>query len=468
MAEFFHGVETITVQTDSSPVQTVSTSVIALIGTAPQGAQNTLTLVTNPQDAEQFGGDLYPLTINRSLKCIFEQGNTPVLVVNVFDPATMKTTITDEVNVIMLGKSTLAEAPLLAPVAPVVTDSAGTTTYVLGTDYTLDEYGVLKMIPSGDISEGDSLKVTYNHPDTSGLAAADFVGTTSPRTGMKLLSESFDTFGFNPKIIICPEYSSIEAVAIEMTAQSNSFRAINFTDDVEGTERADLVSHRTTSGNSFNSVSRRLIPCAPWHKAYDYSGTFDNYPYSAWAAGITAYTDRTEGYWVSPSNHVVQGISDAEYPMLGTGINDKSSDANVLNAAGIFTTLKVAGSRRSWGNRSSAFPSDNDVRSFIAIQRTEDIIHESLELAKLPYMDKPIIQATIDAIKGSANSFIATLIQRGALLRGSEVKYDPADNLAADLAQGHIKFRLVFMPPTPAERITYLSYIDISLLTNLS
>ncbi len=385
-----------------------------------------------------------------------------------FDPATDKDTATDEAVTITNGKASLANAPLLAPVAPVVTNGGGTTTYVLGTDYILNEYGALKMIPSGDISEGDGLLVTYNFPDSSSFAAADFIGANSPRTGMKLFAEAFDTFGFNPKIIICPEYSSIEAVAVEMTAQMNAFRAVGMVDDVKGTVRADLVSHRTSSGNSFNSVSRRVIPCAPWHYAYNYKGVLTAYPLSSWAAGIMALTDKEEGYWTSPSNHTIEGIGDPEWNMIGTGINDKSSDANLLNAAGVVTTLKVGGSRRAWGNRSAAHPSDSDVRNFIPIQRTSDIVTESLELAKLPYMDKPIIQATINAIRGTANAFIATLIQRGGLLAGSKVVYDPADNPATELAAGHVQFRFIYMPPTPTERITYLSFIDISLLTNLA
>lgn len=467
MSDFLHGVETITVNTGSAPVETVSTSVIALVGTAPQGAQNTLTLVANPQDAEQFGGDLYPLTINRALKSIFAQGNCPVLVVNVFDPATMKTDVTDESITISNGRATLANTPLLENAVVVTSDPAGTT-YVEGTDYNINEYGVITIIPSGDISEGDDLLVDYSHPDTSGLTSADFVGTTSPRTGLKLFSEAFDSFGFNPKLFIVPEYSSIEAVAIEMEAQAETFRGICFVDDVNNTSRADLISHRTASGNSFNSTSRRLVPCAPWHQAYNHAGVLTDYPYSAWVAGIQAKVDRTEGFWVSLSNETISGISDAEYPMLGTGINDASSDANLLNAAGIVTSLKVRGSRRTWGNRSAAYPSETDVRVFIPVQRVQDIIHESLELAKLPFMDEPLTQATIDAIRATGNAYLATLIQRGALLEGSEIIYDPADNPSADLAQGKVKFRLIFMSPTPAERITYLSYIDISLLSQLS
>lgn len=474
MAQFFHGVETILVPTSSAPITTVATSVIGLVGTAPIGAVNTMTLVSSLQDCEQFGGDLYPMTINRSLKAIFEQGGAPVIVINVFDPETMADLITAEAITIANGRAQLDNVVLFdtggATVSdPVVSGGSPWATYDEGDDYTIDQYGAFSIVAGGAIVEGDTVYVTYYTPDPTGLVSSDFVGSSSsPRTGFKLFVEALDTFGFNPKILICPEYSAIPAVAAEMSSKASYFRAVCLVDDEQGTSRASLVSHRTAAGNSFASTSRRLVPCAPWVKAYDYLGAIEVYPLSPYMAGIMAKTDRLEGYWVSPSNHTIEGVINSEYAMTGSGIADQTSDANVLNAAGIVTVFKVGGSRRLWGNRSAAWPTDTDVRSFIPLQRVEDIVDESIENGMLPFLDKPLVQATIDAIKETANQFISTLIQRGALLVGSEVYYDPADNTAPELALGHVVFRKVFMAGTPAERITFMSSIQINLLTNLS
>ena len=45
----------------------------------------------------------------------------------------------------------------------VLTDSAGTTTYVLGTDYTIDDavVGAIKVLKTGAITDGQSLKIDY-------------------------------------------------------------------------------------------------------------------------------------------------------------------------------------------------------------------------------------------------------------------------------------------------------------------
>ena len=56
-----------------------------------------------------------------------------------------------------------------------------------------------------------------------------------------------------------------------------------------------------------------------------------------------------------------------------------------------------------------------------------DVIEESVELAMLQFIDQPISNALITAILASVNSFLRTLIQRGALVAGS-ASYDPTEN----------------------------------------
>jgi phage tail sheath protein FI len=97
-----------------------------------------------------------------------------------------------------------------------------------------------------------------------------------------------------------------------------------------------------------------------------------------------------------------------------------------------------------------------------------DVVHESLEDASLQFIDRPINQALIDAIRETGNAFMRTLIQRGALLTGSKVlTYIKADNPDTEVAAGHLTFALTFMVPVPGERITLQSSLDISLFSSL-
>jgi hypothetical protein len=59
-----------------------------------------------------------------------------------------------------------------------------------------------------------------------------------------------------------------------------------------------------------------------------------------------------------------------------------------------------------------------------------------------------------------------TLVSRGAIIDGS-CTFDQAKNPVTELAAGHITFGYQFMPPTPMERVTYESFINIDLLKGL-
>ena len=100
------------------------------------------------------------------------------------------------------------------------------------------------------------------------------------------------------------------------------------------------------------------------------------------------------------------------------------------------------------------------------VRRTADILHESVEYAMLDYMDFPIDNGLIDSICETVNQFIRTLIGRGALIDG-KCTFNEDKNPSTEMANGHLVFDIDFMPPTPAERITFESFIDIELLQSL-
>ena len=94
------------------------------------------------------------------------------------------------------------------------------------------------------------------------------------------------------------------------------------------------------------------------------------------------------------------------------------------------------------------------------------VLDESIRYAMLQFIDKPVNQAWIDSILESVNSFMRTLVQRGALIDGSCL-FNVLDNSAAEMAAGHYTFAYTFASPVPGERITMKSTYDINLLNSL-
>ena len=467
---YLHGSETLNFERGGQTTPIVRSSVIALIGLAPIGAKDSLKVCLNPTDDAQFGKPVPGFNIPKTLEIIRAiAGNCPVLVVNVFDSTTNTTTVSLEAQTVTNGKLKLAFAPVGGAPSIFLNDGTTPATIVKDTDYTLDEYGNFKVISSA-ISNSTIYKFTYKKIDASTVTSSQLIGTvngtTNVRTGMKLFYTAFNSFGFNPKLLIAPTYSSISAIASELKTQATKFKGITYLDEAVGTTKATALTNRGVGASSvFNTSDLRAELLFPWIKTYDTATEADgNYPYSAFMAGLRVKVDRDLGYWYSASNKEISIATGIEQPVYWS-INDEGSDANALNAAGITTIAQGYGTGiRTWGNRNASFPTSTSAKNFVSIQRIDDIVSESMELAALKYIDQPITQALIDTIREDGNELMRVLIQRGALLPGSEVLYHPDDNPPSELAAGHITFERKYMGPTPAERITYKSVLDITLL----
>lgn len=478
-ANFLHGIETIELDTGLVPIRQVKTAVIGLVGTAPMldvatgdRTLNTPVLVTNDRDAARyFGQQRAGFTIPQALDAIFDQGAGLVIVVNVLDTATDTTAITNENHTFGDDRLITLSKPQVSSV--VVTGSGGTPTYVAGTDYVLDAAaGTLTLPASGStITTSIALRVNFSYLDPTKATSSDIIGTVDGggnRTGMQAFLDCPQLFGYGPKTLIAPGFSTATAIVSDLNVLAGKLRAIALVDAPVGTTFQQAITGRGPSGAiNFNTSSQRVVLCYPHLKRYNVTtGLEELQPFSSSLAGVMAAKDNERGYWWSPSNTEIKGITGVERK-LTAGISDSTSEVNLLNEAGILTVFNSFGTGfKTWGNRSAAWPSVTHPRNFINIRRVADILHESIEQSIAQFIDYPINNALIDAITESVNAFIRTLVGRGALIDGS-CTYNPDLNPSTELALGHLTFSLNFMPPPPAERITFESTIDISLLSEL-
>ena len=468
-ANYLHGVETLELKQGARTIQVVKTAVIGLVGIAPSGEKNTPILVNSDRDAAQFGSIIAGFSIPRSLNAIFNQGAGTVIVVNVFDETKHTTAVVDESVKVENKALKLAYAPTSEVT---LKDADGNPVpYIKDVDYSIDAFGNFKALGS-TIAEGIFIKFSYNRLDETKISAGDIIGeanaVTDKRSGLKCLDLSYNLFGFSPKIIIAPTFSDDNAVAAELISVAEKLRAICYLDAPYATTVQGAIEGRGPGGTiNFYTSSNRAQLLYPMLKAYNAQSNSDElFPYSAFLAGVRAKVDNEEGYWVSDSNHEIKGITGGERN-ISAGISDRNSDANLLNEKGITTVFNSYGTGyRTWGNRSASFPTSTNPDNFIAVRRTADVINESVEQACLQFVDQPITQGWIDSVRETVNSFLRTLQGRGAIVDGV-CKYLPEDNPASELAQGHVTFYVDFMPPTPAERISFKSFINIDYLSKL-
>jgi phage tail sheath protein FI len=466
---FLHGSETIEIKKGAVPVTVVKAAVIGLIGTAPKGPLNTPTLVLSDADAAQFGAELPGFSIPKALSAIFAQGAGTVIVINVFDPSTMTAAVTAEAQTIANGK--------IVPTFPIVSNlvvknSAGVTTYVLGTDYTVDDYNNITVM-GATLVNGVSVKIDYKKMDSSTVTAAVMIGavdgSTGARTGMKNFDLCYNLFGFNPRIFLAPSYIALTGVAAELGTYRDKYKGFMLIDAPVGTTPANAITGRGPSGAiQFNTSSKRDVCLYPMLQAYDKAtNAAENRPYSIFFAGLWAAVVANEGMHVSPSNHQINGITGVERN-ISASVDDPNAETNLLNAAGITTQFNAFGTGiRAWGNRSAAYPSSTSTRDvFLPVQMTASVIDESIRYSMLQFIDKPADQAWIDSVVESVNLFLRTLVSRGSLIDGL-CWFDLAKNPTVEIAAGHFTFSYSFASPTPGERMTFESFYDINLFKSL-
>lgn len=473
-ANYLHGAETIEIDDGARQVKLVKTAVIGIVGTALAGAVNTPILVTSDRDFAQFGEDANGATILDALNAVYDQKGTVCVVINVLDPAVHKTAVVEElVTIGQDGKFKLAHPQ----VAVTAVKSANLATTYVPADYVIDartgngarESG--GAIPASTVSANTTIKVTYTYADATLVTAADIIGgvdALQKRSGMQALKDSYQLFGFYPKILISPVYASLNSVSAELISMAHAIRAKCFIDAPVGLTPQQAITGRGPLGTiNFNTSSRRVGLCYPHVKRYDVATDTEVVsPASAFVAGVQSRKDQENGYWWSLSNTEVLGITGLERSIYAM-INDANSEANLLNEAGIITFFNSFGTGvRTWGNRSAAYPSDTSAKSFMCVQTVADVIAESIEYFTLQFIDRPLNNAVIDDILASVNAFFRKLHADGALIDG-KAWFDKNKNEVTELAAGHLTISYDFMPPTPLERVSYEARLNINYLSQL-
>src|SRR5271168_4233112 len=258
---FLHGVEIVEVPNGPVPVTVVKSAVIGLVGAAPSWAAespsvapapNTPTLVSSALDAANFGPLVRGYSIPYALAAIQAQGAGQAIVVNVFNPSIHFTAIAataftfnarGAINLGHMGVSSV-----------VVTSNPAGTTYVAGTDYTLDAAnGAITIVPTGSgghITAGASVLIAFSYADPSKVTDADVIGavTGGVFTGIQALLTTYGTMGFFPKILIAQRYSQDATVATGLDAMANTIRAMALVDSPPSTAVAAAIANRSVVG----------------------------------------------------------------------------------------------------------------------------------------------------------------------------------------------------------------------------
>jgi phage tail sheath protein FI len=233
-------------------------------------------------------------------------------------------------------------------------------------------------------------------------------------------------------------------VAVELVSLANRLRACAIVDGPNTTSaaavlyRADFATDRLLIVDPFVKVAKGTQIVAQ--------------PASSRVAGLQARVDYDEGFWYSPSNHVLEGIVGTAR-VVEHSLNDPAAESQYLNRNAVATVVRSpSGGFKLWGSR---VPSGDSLKLFWSVRRSHDAIIESIELAHEPFIDKPFnIQFLLD-IAETVNAALRRWKALGATL-GGRVWLDRGLNTAETWASGHIYVSYDAEAPAPMEHITFV------------
>lgn len=184
-------------------------------------------------------------------------------------------------------------------------------------------------------------------------------------------------------------------------------------------------------------------------------------PASAFAAGLFCQTDAKIGFWASPSNKEIVGITGTGRPIEYLD-GDETCRANLLNNAKIATIIRDGG-YRLWGNRTL---SSDPKWKFVTRVRTLDIVMDAVQAGHKWAVDRGITATYVSDVTEGLRAFMRDLKRQGALIN-FEVYPDPELNTASQLEDGRVYWNIRFTDVPPAENPIFRFEVTNQWLTEV-
>jgi len=479
MTQFLHGAEVIEIDDGPRPIQTVKSAVIGLVGTAPAALGALAAAMSVGAEVLNDGLQFTAVAAGRagnalSVEAVDPQANNAALAVSVTDNKISISLATDAGGVLTSTAADVKAGVEGEPAAAGLVNVA-----LLG-----DGSGVVTTWPRSYLVDGEDEAFPLNKPvvvagsrkRAAGLGSAGTLpkaiddifdqagalvvvvrvaeGNDSAATqanviaGMQGWLDSQTETGYQPRILIAPEFSQFDGVAAELAAKTVRLRAIAYLDCERSATYTDAMKRARGFGE-------RVEMLWPWVTVFDEDQAQNvARPYSGRAAGLRARIDAEKGFWWSKSNNEVYGIVGVDQ-QVDWSLGDANTTANMLNENKVSTIIREGGFRH-WGNRTCSV---DPKWMYEQTRRTADMINDSIQRAHLWAVDRNITKTYLEDVVEGVNAYLRELKALGALL-GGVCWVDKELNTPATVQKGLVYFDFDFCPPYPAEHIVFRSRLN--------
>ncbi|MDE1465535.1 phage tail sheath subtilisin-like domain-containing protein [Spartinivicinus poritis] len=275
---------------------------------------------------------------------------------------------------------------------------------------------------------------------------ANIIGTvdfeTGDYTGLKALRIAEAAVGVRPRLIIAPEFSHYVDVA---AAMENEAKKLNATAIVDGDESG--FTNVIKAAEAFKEVffvngGIEVLDTALKKKVKRKA--------SATIAGHIVRVDFKEGYWHSPSNRKLYGITGTSEP-VDHAIGSLTSKANRYNEKNVATIVNQQGGWYLYGNRLCN-------GTMLPHQRVRYIVGDSILYAHQELVDRNITRDYVESVKARVNNLLRRLKVR-KVISGGECWVDEELNMA-DIGIGQVTWDYDLGLYDVAERLTFRQHIN--------
>lgn len=464
---FLHGIEVQEIDDGLRPIPIIDTAIIGLIGTAPDADASVFPLnepveiVGNPRKAAFLDPNgLGNGTLKDAIDGIFDQTGATVVVVRVTEGVDVDATMANIMGDVTLGTGVWAfmDAQSKVHLVPKILCAPGYTSKRLNNG--VISYAMTQVGSGYDPENPPTVTITDGGSPGAGTGATAkaIINQSGQVESIKPLRSGSNYTA--PVVTIGPPTLSggVQATATanvgdaanpvvnELLGIADRLRSVIVAEGPSTTD-VDAITYRGDYG------SKRVYVVDPQILVFDTDlQSHVPQPVSARAAGVIARTDKEHGFWWSPSNKLVNGITGVARP-INFALSDPDSEVNFLNKNEVATVIRYDGFRL-WGNRVTA---TDPLWAFLSVRRTADAVYDSIERAFLWAIDRPFSAQLLVDIADSVNAFLRHLVALGAII-GGKAWLDPTLNTPDQLQQGILFVDFDIEPPAPLEHLIFRAH----------
>lgn len=299
---------------------------------------------------------------------------------------------------------------------------------------------------------------TGDDEEAQAQTISNIIGTTDENgkyTGLKALLTAKAVTGVKPRILGVPGLDTQE-VATALVSVAQKLRAFAYVSAWGCKTISDVIAYRE------NFSARELMIIWPEFLGWDTTAGATTTSYAtAIALGLRAKIDNDTGWHKTLSNvgvNEVTGISASVF----WDLQEKGTDADLLNEAGVTTLIRSDGFR-FWGNRNC---SDDPLFQFENYTRTAQVIADTMAEGHMWANDKPITATLIRDIIDGINAKFREL-KSGGYIIDATCWFDEEANSKETLKAGKLFIDYDYTPVPPLEHLTLRQRITDKYLANL-